>query len=234
MTGPGARSQQTLPSRRLRCHLAAQHARRNGQGAHRAVTAPQIRAPALCRDLDQYIDVVGVFVDHALEATHLAFDPAKAFEHRVLVVRMPGATTSAGVSQLRGLDRTREFDYLKVKGTKVVACWTVGPQYLQTLWHRPRRCLLRDVQIEREHRFADVAAGAWHRRRGQHQHRLPAPSRRRRGRQHHGRADPSGPQAMESTNSPGKTLAARQVRIQNLDVTLPPEPMERNDYVAGM
>jgi len=39
---------------------------------------------------------------------------------------------------------------------------------------------------------------------------------------------------MESTNSPGKTLAARQVRIQNLDVTLPPEPMERNDYVAGM
>lgn len=33
---------------------------------------------------------------------------------------------------------------------------------------------------------------------------------------------------------PGKTLAARQVRIQNLDVTLPPESMEPNDYVAGM
>ena len=40
------------------------------------------------RDLGQHIDAVGVFVDQALESVHLALDPAKTFEHRVLVARI--------------------------------------------------------------------------------------------------------------------------------------------------
>ena len=59
------------------------------------VLVEQVQADALqrladCRDLGEHVDAVGVFVDQALQAAHLALDALQARQHLLLVVRVSG------------------------------------------------------------------------------------------------------------------------------------------------
>src|SRR5687768_1121125 len=76
------------------------------------------------RDLRQDVDAVAIFLDHPLEAPHLALDPVQALDKRILVVPVRGHA-AASLLLWKRLSRS-EFVTTKTLEKAIAAAATIG------------------------------------------------------------------------------------------------------------